>query len=78
MMCLLPPRGVAREEVVNSFVSNFLLREGIIMHGEMSLAQLIPNCALLAPILTSLQSGLYLWELRGQPFRKFSAGSGHW
>ena len=58
MMCLLPPRGVAREEVGNICVSNFLLREGLIMHGEMSLEQLIPSCALLAPFLTSIQSGL--------------------
>ena len=30
------------------------------MHGEMSLEQLIPHCALLAP---SIQSGLYLYLL---------------
>ena len=62
MMCLLPPRGVAREEVANSCVFNFLLREGLIMYSEMCLEQLISYCALLAPFLSSIQSGLYLCE----------------
>ena len=71
-MCLPPPRGVAWEEVANRCVSNFLLREGLIMHGEMSLQHLILNCAHtffnIRPVRT-----IPLWKLRDQPLRNCSA-----
>ena len=77
MICLPPPHDVTWEEVANSCISNFQLREDLIMHGEMFLQQFVPNCALLTPFFTFIESGLYipLWTLRDQPLRNcFATG----
>ena len=63
MMCLLFPRGITREEVVNICVSNFLLREGLIVHG---LEQLIPYRACLA--MDNRVRGKGIGNVRAAPY----------